>query len=302
MRSEFANILLDKAINSPEIILVVGDLGYGVFDRYQKMLPTQYVNSGITEQSSVSYVAGLARMGLRPFFYSIGNFPTFRALEQIRNDVCYMNLPVTIVAVGAGFSYGTAGYSHHLIEDLSALTALNLDIYTPTMPNEVLLCLNQIMEQQRPAYLRLGKGGEKDFAKEHSVFKFPNELDLAPKAQVNLLVNGSIIEEVVIATKKLLEKGVTSNIYSCWNMNFLVKEDIRFLTQLENLVVVEEHVTRGGFGSFINETLPITAKKAEVFGLPRLDLNVAGSARFLRKHYELDAESIANRILNILKR
>ena len=108
MRSEFANILLDKATHSPEIILVVGDLGYGVFDRYQKMLPNQYLNSGITEQSSVSYVAGLARMGLRPFFYSIGNFPTFRAIEQIRNDVCYMNLPVTIVAVGAGFSYGTA--------------------------------------------------------------------------------------------------------------------------------------------------------------------------------------------------
>lgn len=302
MRNEFADILVEQSINSPEIMLVVGDLGYGVFDRYQKVCPSQYINSGITEQSSVSYAAGLAKMGLRPFFYSIGNFPTFRAIEQIRNDICFMNLPVTIVAVGAGFSYGTAGYSHHLIEDLSALTAFNIDIYTPTMPNEVALCMTQILKQKQPAYLRLGKGNEKNFSNDHSVFKFPNEIYFAPKAQVNVLVNGPIIEEVVIATQKLLEKGVTSNIFSCWSMNDVTNKEIQFLSQLENLVTVEEHVLRGGFGSLINEILPKTAKKVEAIGLSRLNHKVAGSVNFLRKYYGVDSDSIEKTLLSLLKR
>lgn len=300
MRSEFANIFLAQATSSKEMILVVGDLGYGVFESYQKSCPNQYVNSGITEQSSVSYVAGLAKMGFRPFFYSIGNFPTFRAIEQIRNDICYMELPVTIVAVGAGFAYGTAGYSHHLIEDLSALTTFNLDIYTPTMPNEVPLCMTQIMKLERPAYLRLGKGNEKDFSFEHSVYKFPNEIEFAPKAQINFLVNGSVIEEVVLATQILHREGITSNIFSCWSMNSMSSREIQFMSQLENLAVVEEHVIRGGFGSFINEILPRTVKKVEIFGISRLNPNIVGSVKFLRQHYGLDAESIAKKFLNIL--
>ena len=132
MRKVFLEELLKYARQDPRVILITGDLGYGVVDQFAEELPKQFINFGINEQSMMSAAAGMAKVGFKPFVYSIGNFPTFRCLEQVRNDVCYMNLDVTIVAVGAGLAYGTAGYSHHLVEDISALSALpNLRIYSP---------------------------------------------------------------------------------------------------------------------------------------------------------------------------
>ena len=117
MRNEFIDLLSDAASKDPRILLVTADLGFGVVEKFRERVPNQFLNLGITEQSAVSICCGLAAVGYRPFLYSIANFPTFRAMEQIRNDMSYMNLPVTIVALGEGFSYGSAGYSHHLVED-----------------------------------------------------------------------------------------------------------------------------------------------------------------------------------------
>ncbi len=132
MRNSFIDVLLQKAKQDERIILLTGDLGYGVVDQFARELPRQFINFGINEQTMMSAAGGLASKGFKPFVYSIGNFPTFRCLEQIRNDVCYMNLDVTIVALGAGFAYGTAGYSHHLIEDISAISPLpHIQIFSP---------------------------------------------------------------------------------------------------------------------------------------------------------------------------
>jgi transketolase len=114
VRNTFVDELLRQAKTDESILLLSGDLGYGVVDKFQRELPEQFINFGVNEQSMMGAAAGLAASGYKPFVYSIGNFPTFRCLEQVRNDVAYMNLNVTIVALGAGFAYGTAGYSHHL--------------------------------------------------------------------------------------------------------------------------------------------------------------------------------------------
>ena len=115
MRDAFVDELCFMAQNDPSIVLVVGDLGYSVLDKFVKNFPRRFFNAGVAEQSMMSLSAGLASEGHRVFVYSIANFPTFRCAEQIRNDVDYHNLPVTIVAVGGGVSYGNLGYSHHAV-------------------------------------------------------------------------------------------------------------------------------------------------------------------------------------------
>ena len=300
MRTEFADQLLKQALSNPRIMLVVGDLGYGVFDRYKEILPDQYLNTGVTEQSSVSFVAGLAKSGYRPFFYSIANFPTFRALEQIRNDLSHMGLPATIVSVGAGFAYGTAGYSHHLVEDLSAMSVFDIDIFTPTMPKEISKCIEAVLLSQRPAYLRLGKGGEINFGLQDKVYDLREDRKLALDADINVLVNSAIIEEVVKAANLLEQKRIKTNIFSCWNYQAIDCECIEYLSKLNNLFVVEEHVTRGGFASFINEKLPLKAQKVHSIGLPMISRQIVGSHSYLRKSYGLDSESLASMFLRLL--
>ena len=119
MRDSFIKELERLTIIHPEIILLTGDLGFGVLDNYKKNFPDNYINVGVAEQNMSGIAAGLAFEGRVVFTYSIANFPTLRCLEQIRNDICYHDLNVNIVCIGAGFSYGALGMSHHATEDIS---------------------------------------------------------------------------------------------------------------------------------------------------------------------------------------
>lgn len=161
MRTEFLTALTDAADDHADVMLVVGDLGYSVVERFRDRYPDRFVNAGVAEQHMAGFAAGLALAGWRPFLYSIANFPTLRCLEQIRNDIVYHDLPVTIVAVGGGLGYGALGYSHHAVQDIACLrTFPGLLLATPGDPHEVIAVTRWLLEHARPAYLRLGKGGE----------------------------------------------------------------------------------------------------------------------------------------------
>ena len=119
MRDAFINALTDLAENDKDIVLLTGDLGFGVFEEFEARFPGQYFNVGIAEQNMMGLAAGLSLEGKKVVAYSIGNFASLRCLEQIRNDACYHDASITIVASGGGFSYGSLGMSHHTTEDLA---------------------------------------------------------------------------------------------------------------------------------------------------------------------------------------
>ena len=121
MRTAFIQELVVLARTNPSIFLVVGDLGYSVVDAFAREFPDRYLNAGVAEQNMTGLAAGLASEGYHVFTYSIANFPTFRCAEQIRNDIAYHGLPVTVVSVGGGLAYGSLGYSHHAVQDLSLI-------------------------------------------------------------------------------------------------------------------------------------------------------------------------------------
>ncbi|NBU94176.1 MAG: transketolase, partial [Actinobacteria bacterium] len=167
MRNTFIDELVKLAHQHPNIALVVGDLGYSVIEPFADQFPDRFINAGIAEQNMTGLAAGMASEGYHVFTYSIANFPTFRCAEQIRNDVDYHKLPVTIVTVGGGLAYGALGYSHHAIQDYSLIRSMpNMLITAPGDPMEVRACLRYLTSNPQPSYLRLGKSGEPCFHKD----------------------------------------------------------------------------------------------------------------------------------------
>ena len=166
MRNKFIESLIEMAKKNEKVILVVGDLGFSVVEPFQERFPDRFINAGICEQNMTSLAAGMAKEGFKVFIYSIGNFPTFRAAEQIRNDICYHNLDVTIVTVGGGLAYGNLGYSHHAIQDYGLMRLFpEMTIISPGDPNEVNNCMDFISKNKSPKYLRLRKAGESNYTK-----------------------------------------------------------------------------------------------------------------------------------------
>jgi len=302
MRNEFIETLLMEAKADSRILFLTSDLGYGVVERFQDELPNQFFNLGITEQSAISIAAGLASKGFRPFVYSIANFPTFRAMEQIRNDLNYMNLPVTIVALGEGFSYGTAGYSHHLIEDISSIRAFGgISIYSPTSESEVEESVKRIMQRAKPALIRLGKAPKSDLGSQLSSSvmggtRFENGSD-------GLIVfHGGILDEILQTRIILGDLGIYPIIHSCFDFQVENINEILYLYSNIPIMIVEEHMLAGGLGTIFLEAANEVSHVGSIkrLGISKIDKNIVGSQSFLRQHHGLDAISIANSYVELL--
>jgi len=300
LRNTFISKLLDQAEKDQSIFLVVGDLGYGVVETFENRFPERFLNAGIAEQNMIGLSAGLAKSGYKVFVYSIANFPTFRCLEQIRNDVCYGELDVTIVSVGAGFSYGVLGYSHFALEDIAIMRPLpGMQILSPSDPIEVELAVEYAVNNSGPKYLRLGKNGEDTInkSKVHSL-DFPTRIHDGLKHCI--LVTGGIAVEALTAVQRfkkqfLIEVAVFSvpliTPSSLANIN---------LREFSKIFTVEEHVGNGGFGSFVAEY--VTDQKLSI-ELNRIfvssdSIRTIGDQAFLRQVSRIDSDSIYEALIN----
>jgi transketolase len=303
MRNTFIDTLTNLAESDPNIMFLTGDLGFGVVENFERKFPKQFLNCGVAEQNMIGMAAGLASEGKRVFVYSIANFPTFRCLEQIRNDVCYHELPVTIVAIGSGFSYGSLGYTHQALEDISIMRSLpGLRILSPTDPNEVKECLDLIISDPKPTYLRLGKNGENNLTSEMG--RHIEKLNFYNKNRKCLVITtGSISEECMTAVEKL--NYVSENTFCFSTLTQLKpltikKEEIQ---NFEFVVTVEEHSVVGGLGSIINDFIISNNLKMNVLniGSPDKIMHQIGSTHYLRSHYGLDSQSLFNKIKDFIK-
>ena len=255
------NIFIDELILATEknknIILLVNDLGFGVIEEFIKKFPKNYFNVGISEQSMIGYAAGLAAAGKHVFVYSIANFSTFRCAEQIRNDIDYHNLPVTVVSVGSGVSYGNLGYTHHALQDYSLMRSFpNMLIVSPGDVMELRSCMRYLVKNPQPSYLRLDKS---------SNYKIHHKLPkVSPGKWINVikdkdndkkkiiyLTTGAVINYV---EKNFLKKNRYS-LYSVpiWSMKSK-KQQNNLMKKYKKIIVVEDHFHDGGFQSWLNES------------------------------------------------
>jgi len=162
VRTTFLETLVEVAERDPRVWSLTADLGYSVLEPFIQKYPDRYVNVGIAEQNLTGIAAGLARSGLKPFVYSIADFPALRCFEQIRNDVCYHDADVKVVAVGGGLAYGAQGYTHHGVEDLAVMCCLpGMTVIAPGDPIETRLATRALARHAGPGYLRLGKARDR---------------------------------------------------------------------------------------------------------------------------------------------
>ena len=216
MRDAFTRALMREAAKDPKLTLVTGDLGFGVLKPFWETYPDQFVNAGIAEQGMTGLAAGLAMTGRTVLTYSIGNFPTLRCIEQIRNDCAYHDANVKVVCVGGGFVYGSLGMSHHATEDMAILRALpGVTVFTPGDPEEVEAIVPVMLRTPGTCYLRLGRGGEPTLHDGPVTgWEVPKALTLRKGDDVAILSAGGILTQTTSAAKLLAEKGVSAEVVS----------------------------------------------------------------------------------------
>ncbi len=262
MRKVFIEKLVKAASRNKKIVLIVGDLGYGVVEPFKEKFPERFFNAGVAEQSMAGIAAGLALKGFHVFIYSIANFPTFRCAEQIRNDIDYHNLPVTIVSIGAGLGYGNLGYSHHAIQDYSLMRSFpNTVIASPSNNQEVEGVMNYLIKNPQPSYLRLDKSLELDCKKTISKI-YPGKWIYYKNKDKNknlILSTGSVFKNCENILSK--NKNCDWATLPMWGMRYK-KKQINKLKYYKKVVTVENHLQDGGFGSWLSESL--TKKKNNI--------------------------------------
>lgn len=298
MRDTFVKTLIELAKRDKSIEIVTGDLGFGVLKPFWEQLPDQFTNAGIAEQNMIAMAAGMAMEGKNVFVYSIGNFPTLRCLEQIRNDCAYHKANVKIVSVGAGFAYGPLGMSHQATEDIAVMRALpDVAVLSPGDKFEAAECTRALVDYQGTAYLRLGRGGEKPIPGEIGDFRIGKARCVFEGERVALFSTGSIYDEVEEARNILMQKGYHPAVFTFPSIKpidrHLIEETSR---DFELIVTCEEHQASGGFGSAVAEVMAeMKMKKAHLSRIALHDeySSLVGSQTYLRTQHGINGYAIA---------
>lgn len=304
MRDTFVRTLLEIAMKDKNVHLVTGDLGFGVLKPFWDELPGQITNVGIAEQNMTGFATGMALEGKIVFTYSIGNFPTLRSLEQIRNDCAYHNANVKVVCVGGGFVYGSLGMSHHATEDLSIMRALpDVTVLAPGDLVEAECATKAIYEHDGTCYLRLGRGGEKSIHDKIDNFQIGNSIKVKDGNKIAIFSTGAIFDEVVEGNELLKEKGINPALYTFPTVKPIDRKAIEDCAMKYDLIVtVEEHNIIGGFGSAVSEVLAeMSGTRAKILkiGLEDKYSSIVGSQKYLRDIYGMSARKIVDKILAV---
>ncbi|HEX3043110.1 MAG TPA: transketolase C-terminal domain-containing protein [Bacillota bacterium] len=297
MRDAFVRTLEGIAQNDPNVFLVTGDLGFGVLTNFAKRFPKQYINAGVAEQNMTGLAVGMALEGKTVFTYSIGNFPTLRCLEQIRNDACYHQANVKIVAVGGGYVYGSLGLSHHATEDLAIMRALpNMTILAPGDPLEAAVATEAIYRTPGTCYLRLGRGGEPVVHQEKPDFKLGKAIQLFTGEDLTLISTGGILQVALEVRNQLAALGLKAGLISMPTLKPIDAQTIKILaSHTKWIFTLEEHSVIGGLGSAVAEIssqLPPPKANLKMIGLPDGFLKIVGDQNYLRNYQGLSVEAI----------
>lgn len=306
MRTAFIKELFELAKQDERIVLIVGDLGFGVVTPFMEQLPKQFLNAGVAEQNMTGIATGMALSGKIALTYSIANFPTLRCLEQVRNDVCYHNANVKIVSVGGGFTYGAMGATHHAIEDMAVMRSLpGLTVVAPGDPVEARAATRAIIAYHGPCYLRLGKAGEPIVHQASIEFELGKAIRMREGKDVTLISTGGILLNVVRAAELLQKEGLKTRVLSMHTVKPVDAEAVLTAArETEAIFTVEEHSVLGGLGSAVAEILAESEGIKVPFkriGLPSAFSPHIGTQEYMQQQHGLTGEAIAKTVTRALR-
>jgi transketolase len=305
MRNAFIQRLVQLAPADGRLFLITGDLGFGVLDEFAQRFPNQFLNAGVAEQNMTALATGLAMEGHVVFTYSIGNFPTLRCLEQLRNDACYHNANVKVVSIGGGFSYGQLGMSHHATEDLSILRALpGIVVCAPGTAFEAGQAVDAVIAHDGPAYLRLERAAADFTDNPANPFVFGRARTLCAGSDFTLIGTGGIVAELVAAAKTLASDGIRCRVLSLHTLKPLdVAALIAAAEETGGILTVEENTILGGLGGAVAEVClehRIRPRRFRRLGIGDTYISTVGDQSYLRARVGLDRSSVTAAVRELL--
>lgn len=299
MRNTFIQEIETLAAQDESIYVISGDAGFGVFERYKETRPNRFINAGIAEANTIGYGAGLAMMGFNVFVYNIIPFVLYRCYEQVRNDICYQRLPVTLIGIGSGVTYAPGGMTHYSVEDLAICLSLpNLTVISPSDPVETRAAIRYAHTAKEPVYIRLAKSGEPVLGPDTC------EDILTPRMigdgeEVAVIGYGSIMKEAVDAAMVLKEEGICPRVISVPTIQpFPADQLLKQLDGCHTVCILEEHFRSGGLATRFFDRLSQKMPGIEIlsWSIPDHYIHAINTQNSIRSAYGLDAAAIAAKV------
>jgi len=305
MRTAFLETLVGLMRSHEDIITLTADMGFSVFEHIQKEFPTRFINTGVTEQSTVGIATGLALSGFKVYFYAQAPFATMRCFEQIRLDVAYNHVNVKIIGVAAGFSSNQLGISHFALEDVGLMRLLpNMTIFTPGDPIEAEWATKRAYIVDGPVYIRLTKSDSPVVHVNKPTFRVSRGIKISKGNDISLFVSGSLLPMAQEIVSSLQRKNIHAALISMPTIKPIDREIIlKEAKKTGKVITLEEHSIIGGLGSIVAEIIAEEGKtvKFHRFGVPDKFTSVTGSPEYLLQYNGLSVARITKSILNLLK-
>lgn len=298
-------VLMDAAKTDKDIVALCSDSrGSGSFTPFAETYPEQFVEIGIAEQDLVSVSAGLAKCGKKSYVVSPACFLSTRSYEQAKIDVAYSNTNVKLIGISGGVSYGALGMSHHSAQDIAAMSAIpNMRVYLPSDRFQTAKLIEALLQDTRPAYLRVGRNAVEDIYSEDNVpFVMDKATVLAEGTDVLLVACGEMVRPALDAVALLKEQGISAGLLDMYCVKPLDKEAIVDAAgKVKAVISVEEHAPFGGLGSMVSQVVGSACPRRVInMALPDAPV-ISGTSREVFDYYGLNAEGIAAKAAEILK-
>lgn len=306
MRTTFIKTLTEMARVDDKIMCIIGDTGFSVFEEFEKEFGDRFVNVGIAEQNFVSFGAGLAAMGMKPYAYNVVSFMTLRGMEQIMLDICYQENPVVLVGVGGGYAYATAGPTHHAVQDIAMMSVLpNMTVVCPGDPVEMRAVMMESKDFGKPLYIRIGRSVDPVVHTGDIEFQIGKAIKMRDGTQAVIFVTGVMLSEAVKTQEILEQRGLSVGLYSMPTVKPIDREMILDSARAGKAIfTIEEHSMIGGLGDAVAgvllenmEKYPVKFKK---FGVPDMFAPVTGTREYLDDLFGFSADKMADTIEEIL--
>lgn len=308
MRNAFVETIYELTSKDKDVVLILGDIGGFLLQKYQKDFPERFLNAGIAEANMIGVACGLAMNGKKPFVYTITPFVTARPYEQVKDDVAYPNLNIKLAGIGSGIAYTPYGPTHHSIDDISLMRTLpNMAVISPADPQETKEAMRALLDYEGPAYLRLALVSKPLALKiPRPPFKLGEANVLRAGEDAVIIATGEITMLALEAAEKLAGEGIETAVINMHTIKPLDKDAVmRAAEHSRALVTFEEHSIYGGLGSAVAEVL--AEKSVRHIPFKRIGINDVfcqdyGSREYLLQKFGLSAEGVVNSIHELLKR
>lgn len=304
MRNAFVNTIIDACQSRDDLFVISGDAGFGVFDDFKETYPDKFLNLGVAEQNMASFSAGLSLVGFKVCMYNLIPFVFYRCYEQLRNDICYQELPVVIAGIGSGITYAPQGMTHYSVEDIGiAQTLPNLTVISPIDPVEAKLAAKYALKAENPVYVRLAKRGEPTIH-EKDGFDITSPQVLEEGSDAAILFHGSISVEVMEAYNRLIEEDIYPMLVSVPTVQPLNEEVLLdILKNIKFVLTVEEHFENSGFGAILTRMHSKFKPTWELktLGIPYRFIHEIKDTINMREHFGISYKDIVRTVKDLLR-